>query len=513
MHIDARELDDGSIIEGDICIVGAGAAGISIALDLEYSAGKVILLEGGGFEYDEDVQALYSGETTGQRYYPLQSTRLRMFGGTTGHWNGMCAPLDEIDFSTREWVPDSGWPISLQDLDPYYNRAQEILQLGPNEYSLEYWRDQDPGLVPLPLDKASVWNKLWQFSPPTRFGQQYRDRIVNSSNIHLYTHANLTDISANETISEIERVTVKSVSGKTHKVQARYVVLACGAIENARLLLASNRQNTDGLGNQNDLVGRYFMEHIEIKSGALWLTRPLPMELYLFVFGKTRVRAELAISPQKQHELRMVNGTASLMPLELGRNMDPLIDLWSNKDPRKSFDNLVANAMVAEQAENSELNMTRGRAFELYTRLEQSPNPDSRITLGRESDGLGVPKPILNWHLTDLERRSIRKIHDTIGQEIGRTGVGRLQLLEYLWDENDLSWPASTSGGWHHMGTTRMHDDPKKGVVDANCRVHGVNNLFVAGSSCFPTGGAANPTLTLTALSLRLSDHLKSISG
>src|ERR1017187_2119639 len=152
MYKDARTSINGTLIEGDICIVGAGAAGISMALEWINTPYKVILLEGGGFEYDEKVQELFDGKTTGQRYYPLKSSRLHYFGGTTGHWAGFCSTFDHIDFNKRDWVPLSGWPISRNDLDPFYARAQKNLELGPYDYSVKYWQKTDPSLTPLLSD-------------------------------------------------------------------------------------------------------------------------------------------------------------------------------------------------------------------------------------------------------------------------------------------------------------------------------------------------------------------------
>src|ERR1700742_376403 len=185
MHIDAKTLPDHTLIEGDICIIGAGAAGISMALEWIGTPYKVILLEGGGFEYESQMQNLYKGKTTGQRYYPLESARLHYFGGTTGHWAGFCSPLDPIDFKMRDWVPHSGWPIKREDLDPFYIRANQNLDLGPYEYNEEYWRSKDPSLDSIPFDKQVVFNKMWQFSPPTRFGAKYTNTTVNAPNINL----------------------------------------------------------------------------------------------------------------------------------------------------------------------------------------------------------------------------------------------------------------------------------------------------------------------------------------
>lgn len=511
MHIDAKELPANSLIEGDICIIGAGAAGISIALEWMNSPYKIILLEGGGFEYDEKVQELYAGKTTGQHYYPLKSARLHYFGGTTGHWAGFCSTFDPLDFTKRDWVPHSGWPIKREDLDPFYARAHKNVDLGPYEYDWKYWQKQDPELQPLLKDDSVVWNKIWQFSPPAQFGKKYKDTIVNAKNIHLYTYANVTNIKANEGVSSINEVTIKNYSGKEHTVKAKYFILACCSIQNARILLASNQQAAKGLGNDNDNVGRYFMEHLEIKSAELWLEKPNPLKLYGLNYGVTKARAELAITQKKQEEFKILNGTSSLTPLAIAKNMPPMIDVWKEADPRKSMDSAMAMFEKADQIKVPPPESSESRAFELFTRIEQAPNPDSRVTLDTEKDSLGMPRANLNWVLTPLEKRSIRKIYELIGQQVGLEGIGRVKLMDYLQDENDNTWPSFTGGGWHHMGTTRMSDDPKNGVVDANCKIHGLANLFVAGASCYVTGAAPNPTLTLIALSLRLSDHVKTL--
>lgn len=506
MHIDAKTLDNNSVIEGDICIIGSGAAGISMALDWKDTPYKVILLEGGGMEYDPQVQDLYDGKTTGQKYYPLKGCRLHYFGGTTGHWAGFCSPFDEIDFKKRDWIPKSGWPITKADLDPFYAKAHPMVELGPYDYSIPYWQKQFPDHEPLPINQEVIWNKIWQFSPPTRFGTKYRDAIVKAKNIHLYTYANVVDISANENVSAINSVTVKNFAGKQHTVKAKHFILACCSIQNARILLASNKQAPKGLGNDTDNVGRHFMEHIEIRSGEFWLDKPNLMGLYMLDFNNPKPRAELAVSAQKQEEHKILNGTTSLTPLSLAKGFPSMIETWSadvkkNEELFKSFD---ATSM---KEETKKLH----NSFELFTRIEQAPNPDSRVTLDTEKDGLGMPRAKLNWALTQLEKHSIRKIHELIGQELGKAGIGRVKLMEYLWDENDTSWPPFTGGGWHHMGTTRMSEDPKMGVVDANCKVHGIANLHIAGASCYATAAAPNPTLTVIALTLRLSEHLKGV--
>ena len=519
MHTDARELTDNSLIEGDVCIVGAGAAGIAMALEWVSSSNtRVILLEGGGFNLEAGMQDLYRGDITGKPYYPLQAARLHYFGGTTGHWAGFCAPLDPIDFQKRAWVPHSGWPITRRQLDPYYRRAQQIVELGPYEYEADYWEDQDPDVVRLPYDKRQVVTKMWQFSPPTRFGTRYRDAIVNSTGVHLYTYANVCDIETNENISEVSGLQVRTLTGRQHRVRARYYILACGSIQNARLLLAANRQAKAGLGNDHDQVGRYFMEHVEMPVAELALQRPQPLKMYLLNYGQTRSRGELALSLTAQRSNHLLNGTVSLSPGGVGNNprgtfqefpAEVLLQYSDTPAPAPETVDKQTAPPAEKPVEPAPATLSTFQLFKLACRHEQSPNPDSRVSLSAETDALGVPRAALHWQLTELDKRSIRQSCEILARETGRSGLGRIRLLDWLIGQDDSVWPDFLSGGWHHMGTTRMHRDPKRGVVTPDSQVHGISNLYVAGASVFPTAGAANPTLSLIALSLRLADHLR----
>lgn len=510
MHIDARTLPDGSLLEGDLCIVGAGAAGISMALEWIDASKKVLLLEGGGFQYEPAMQDLYRGEIVGLPYYPLQAARLHLFGGTTGHWAGFCSPFDPIDFEKREWVPHSGWPIRREDLDPFYARAQPVLELGPYEYAAADWQRRDTTMVPLPLDPRLMWTKMWQFSPPSRFGLRYRDAIVGARNVHLYTHANVCELKANGPVSAVEELRVRTLDGREHRARARAYVLACCSIQNARLLLASNQAAPSGLGNTYDNVGRFFMEHIEMPCAhfALAASHVRYMKMYALDFGRTKARGEMALSAAVQRDQRILNGTVSLEPGGLDEVAKSTFE-WATPDMLDSFRVWGERGSGAPPTDEANAPPASPRLFHLFTRLEQAPNPQSRVTLSTERDALGMPRATLDWRLTDLERRSFRVIYDVVGRELGRTGAGRIQLLDWV-RRADGAWPSNLSGGWHHMGTTRMHENPRYGVVDPNCRVHGLANLYVAGASVYPTAGAANPTLTLVAMSLRLCDHLKS---
>ncbi len=511
MHTDARTLEDRSIIEADLCIVGAGAAGISMAMEFLGTPHRVVLLEAGGFQLDLDTQNLYAGKSIGEPYQvPLEAARLHYFGGTTGHWAGWCATLDPIDFEKRHWVPHSGWPITREELDPYYARAHKYPQLGPYEYDVAAY--EEDGRQRMPLDEDRFWTKMWQFSPPTRFGEAYRDEIVNADNVHLLTHAVATEILANEPVTAVEEIRVQTLNGREHRVRARRFVLACNSIQNARLLLASNNQAPNGIGNDNDVVGRFFMEHFEMVGAQLVLADRESARLYE---GAGRGPAgELALSEALQEEHRVLNGTVSLRP---GRVDAAALEGFFQRFSDSSMNRVRQAEREARGEEGDDRPIfdqpgpespDEERFYRLQSRSEQRPNPDSRVVLSDEHDQLGMPYADLDWQLSDVDKRSMRVFYELLAREMGRTGVGRMQILDWLYTDDD-EWPSFLSGGFHNMGTTRMHEDPKQGVLDANGKVHGIANLYAAGGSMFTTSGAANPTLTLIALTVRLSDHIK----
>ena len=515
MHTDARTLPNGTVLEGDLCIVGAGASGITIAREFNNSPLKILLLEGGGFEFEQRMQDLYRGENVGLPYFPLQAAAMHYFGGTTNHWAGFCAKYDAIDFEKRDWVPHSGWPITRADLDPYYKLALGILDLGDDKWEASDFGNGDAARAPLLPDSKLMWTKMWHFSPPTRMGVKYRDEIIKSPNIHLYTHANVVEVEANDSVNAVQSVRIRTFEGKEYRARAKRFVLACHTIQNARLLLASNRQAKNGLGNDNDLVGRYFMEHFEMPSGELALTKPASTGTRLYELASLGgpPRGELAITPMAQRQYRVLHGTASVKAGNYGdvvQSTFQFIDTvlmneqraWQN-DGRKGPPPIAVKAAPSAPR-------TKGpqRFYHLTTRQEQSPNPDSRVTLSDEKDALGVPRAKLDWRVTELDKRSIRTFYELLGREMGRTDTGRVQIKDWLLSD-DKTWPSFISGGWHHMGTLRMNSDPKQGVTDANCKVHGISNLYIGGAAVYATAGAVNPTFTLVALSLRLADHLK----
>ena len=502
MHSDARTLPDGTEIEGDLCIIGAGAAGISIAREFADTKHDVILLEAGGFEPDPEAQSLYEGENTGLPYFPLSGTRLRYFGGTTGHWSGWCSRLDPIDFEERDWVPISGWPFSLEELEPYYRRAHPILDLGTYNYETDHWNEKKDGLSPLPFDKSRVRTKVFKWSAPTRFGDKYKAEITQTKNLTLWTHANVTEIETPTNGLEVTGLQIQCLNGKTHQVNAQNYVLACGGLENPRLLLNSNRENSNGLGNNNGLVGRYFMEHPpHISSGVLSYTGQSEPS-----YVASRKPGEpfflLSVKPKFQQKHRMLNYSAFLRPRSVRDSGRSLPEFLYNVPNIRGLENYVKSYFSGGYSGE----------FALDTRIEQRPNPDSRVSLSSRTDALGQSRIELNWNLTEDEKHTIQVANQIIAEECGRLGIGRLQLMDWVRADGN-TWPDNVRGGHHHMGTTRMSESPERGVVDANCKVHGIKNLHVAGSSVFPTSGVANPTLTIVAMALRLADHLQDDLG
>ncbi|MCE3249495.1 MAG: oxidoreductase, partial [Geminicoccaceae bacterium] len=514
--------EDATTIECDLAIVGAGAAGITIARSFADGQVKVCLVESGGPEFEDETQALYMGRNVGLPYFDLDVTRLRYFGGSTNHWEGRCRPLDPIDLEARDWVPLSGWPIGYADLDPYYRQAQKVCKLAAFSYTPEPWvRDLQEVF---PADAAKLVNRVWQYRP-LRFGEVYRAELEAAANIEVLLHANLVEIETTEAGSLVTGVRLATVDGKGLALRPRVVVLACGGLETPRLLLASNRIVNVGLGNQNDMVGRCFMEHPNLSSGRALVVGPEILNFYTHGTGGARagevhIVGCINLSPETQRERQALNfdalftidhvgdsGYAALRRIwnsaERARWPDDLSgDLWQALiDPGDTVAGLLGRFGLREYRPD-------GASFRLWCTAEQAPNPDSRVLLGDEVDPLGLPRLRLDWRLSELDKHSFQVAHDTIAQELGRTGLGRLQVSDWV-NEDLTSWPPNLEGGHHHLGTARMSESAAQGVVDRHCRLHGVDNLYVAGSAVFPTGGSANPTLTIVALSLRLAGELQ----
>ena len=515
---DFRSYDGDGDIRCDICIAGAGAAGVALALSLAARRHDVVLLEAGGYDYDEADQDAYVGESVGHPYHDIATTRLRFLGGSTNHWGGMCTHLEPHDFEKRAWIPYSGWPIGFDDLEPWYALAHPWVELGAFDYDRE--RISPKGTTYLPFDESRLRHKMWHYSrPPTNFGVEHREKLEKAATLQVLLHANLVDIEMDGSGRKVKRYRIRTLEGKSATVQARHFVLALGGLENPRALLNATSVQSQGIGNDRDLVGRFFMEHLNADAGKVasdddgWA----PSYDSLFRDGR-QYRAFLMASRQMMEERQILGSAIGLGPLFQARERSVAYDslhrlkmAWLRgrfpDDLGTHITNLITDAAGLKEALEERFDPT----VYLYTEGEQAPNPESRVSLGDRKDALGLRRLKLDWRLSEIDKRSIRDLAFLIGREIGRLGKGRVGLPRWLLDDAP-SDDDPILGGYHHMGTTRMADDPAMGVVDGDCRVFSTSNLFIAGSSVFTTGGAANPTLTIVALALRLADHLDRLS-
>jgi choline dehydrogenase-like flavoprotein len=525
---DLSKQPDLEMIKPDVCIVGAGAAGITLARDLMHAGIRVLLLEAGGTDYDSQTQSLFKGRNTGMDYYDLDQSRLRFFGGTTNIWGGRCVPLDPVDFKKRDWVPHSGWPINAGDLEPWYKKAHETLQLGNFNYGEDLW--SEIGAIPPGFSQDKLRTVFWRFdNVKERFSWSRCADLLASQSVNVVLHANAVHIQSSENADSVRHIEVRSLSGNILRIEARHFVLACGAIENARLMLASNDVESAGIGNSKDQVGRYFMEHPHGRVGFIQTDRPYDLWALFskrFRPRQTDLAPSLVASEALQERLGVLNSAMTFKLQKDPRRGVPLnkrayLSLKHSLNPTKSGRMLwhIYRNVRAFLQRHLRLPFERARAkygntgLYVITRAEQAPNPDSRVTLSSETDCFGKPRADLNWQLGAQDKQTIRKLGETLGYELERLSLGTLQLSDWLAND-DLVWPVDPTvsnhpiGGYHHMGTTRMSDDDGQGVVDKNLTVHGYSNLHIAGSSVFTTGGWANPTLTIVALSHRLAEYL-----
>lgn len=537
MFTDARSLPAGSTLQADICIVGAGVAGISIAREFIGRSEKVVLLEGGGLEFTKSLrnlptvlrrhflgeQALTRGRNAGEPYYPLRFTRVRAFGGSSRAWHerrGVHArPLDAVDFETRDGLPEHGWPIDRAQLIPYYERAQQVCGLGPFAYDTKTWETQGCG-APLPLNPELVESVIFKFGRRSKF-DRYEDDFARAGNVNLVLHA--TAVNLADEGGRVQRIDCATLTGNRFRVQARIFVVAAGAIETARLLLASRDSQPAGIGNNRDLVGRCFMEHPDAAVGYLIPHPELDRSAFRLYQHQPAgenltVEAMFKLSDATLRKERLLNSVLRLQPTY---QSGMTAAVRSAQVVRRSVHFGVPTPGLAKHALRSVLGAPQiirhyatwrsGRPSEVYgidVMAEQTPSTSSRVRLARRRDRLGVPTTILDWQLTNLDWDSIRRTVEIFGHAVREAGVGTvISSLE------GKDYPPAVYGNWHHLGTTRMHCDPAHGVVNENCRVHEMTNLYIAGGSVFPTGGYANPSLTIVALSLRLADHLKSASN
>lgn len=516
------------LVETDICIIGAGAAGVTLARDLAAAGRDIVLLESGDGDFDDGIQDLMSAESVGYPYPDLRDARIRMFGGTTTIWGGRCARLNAIDFKKRSWVPWSGWPFDLDTLEPWYAKAQTALGLDP-AFDGGAQTLKEIGLRPA-FDPDELAVDAWTFDlAADRFTLRRVGDLQSNPRVRILLRASVTHIAACAEGNRVSHVNIANLAGGRGTVRARIFVLAAGGIEAPRILLASNDVHAEGLGNRHGWVGRCFMDHPHARGA--WIRTNQPWAVLGLLSRSCRhagnryatlaragealqqreglLNSSFTISARRAAGARMAGvqslyrrTRSALRPARAERA------LWHAN--RRFL--LAARERVGPVIAWSQNRFGKSSLF-VVVRAEQSPNPESRILLSPEKDSLGVPRIKLDWQFTRLDKHSVQGTMLALDRELRRLDLGSAELSPWLsnegpvWETDPLisNHPVS---GYHHMGTARMADTPAQGVTDGHGKVHGLANLYIAGSSLFPTSGWANPTLTILALAHRQAHHL-----
>ncbi len=547
MIIDALQADSGTAFTADVCIVGAGAAGISMALELAGSSLDVLLLESGGLKAEKATQDLYAGEVADERLHsPPDRYRQRRFGGTTTIWGGRCMPFDEIDFETRDFLPHSGWPLDRAALLPYYHQANRLCEAGEFAYTQAEAFDRPLAPMIQGFDSANfVTDALERFSCPTDFGTRYLGRLRRAANVRIVTHANVTSIDLAPNGRRVQSLSVRTLNGRRFEVTARHVVLATGGLEVARLLLASRDIQPEGIGNGNDLVGRFYMCHLAGTIGTLRVEGPLGSVRNGYDVSDEGIycRRRIALSAAAQRRERIGNFIARLhhpritdpehrnavlsllylskyaIPYEYrkrlhGDDAGGLGALFKHLrnvalgpfDAAQFAWHMLKDRRLAERKFPSIIIKPKANLFSLDFHAEQQPNPASRVTLARDRDALGVQRIRVDWRYTAGDVATIARALELFSRDVMQSGIGRFD-----YDPAAVEFEMTRYGayGGHHIGTARMGTDPGSSVVDARCRIHGMENLWIASAAVFPTSSQANPTLTVVALALRLAAQLR----
>jgi choline dehydrogenase-like flavoprotein len=516
MIINSEHLESNTEMLADICIVGAGIAGITLAREFIQTGLKVIMIESGGIEPNEDIQSMNDGKIDGLPYYPLDKARISAFGGSSHAWHmdhdlereGIVRlrGMDEIDFEKKDWVAYSGWPFRKAELDPYYERAHNLFKLGPYRYDADFWSDPDSS-PEIPFRNGNLSTTIFQFARKDLFLQDYRRDLKNAANISVVLNATALNIGLNETATQTESIMASSWNGKKFMVKASRFILAQGGLETPRLLLLSRDRMRSGVGNQNDLVGRFFMEHPHLWSGIFYPSdKSIFQRMRLYTIhrrGGLPLMGKICLSAKKMKEAKILNSTVSL-------HYRPVTALVKPEQSFRNLVNAIRNGKISGVFKNDIRNLTHNPGIVTYAALrkitrgnrdkwygprskyhgfllnmmsEQSPDPESRVSLDTEKNRFGQNKIKLSWKLNTDDIRSMRRFQEIMDRELRDQSLGRLDI-----SLKDDSIPESIHGGYHHMGTTRMNTDPRYGVVNENGRVHGIANLYIAGSSVFPTG-------------------------
>ncbi|RDL48131.1 Paromamine 6'-oxidase [Ensifer sp. M14] len=544
---DLRSAPTGTEFRPDVAIVGGGPVGLTIARELANSRCRVLVIESGSADFEAAQQTLNAVENVGEpiardgvespgRGYngslswlndiaPFE-LRNRGLGGSTHTWIGKCASFDEIDFERRSWLPVSGWPMTRESLAPALDRAARLLNLGPNLYDERLFGRLHSPPDELGFDRDLLRPFFWQFSherdqhgEPMRFAHVAAELVA--PNIDILTHATVTQIQLDTSGRRVASLDLRSVDGGCATVWPETVVLCAGGIENARLLLASRSLMAGGVGNARGVVGRYLADHP--RSTLLrfdWQGIDAVARHFNFYglvdHGRTQFYLHgLRLGPTVQRREELVNCAA--YPVQIHSPGDPwaaLKRLMRGDHTRLAGDLAVVARSPGFLAKGAFRRMIQKRGMmhrsdelRFDVMVEQKLDAESRVTLSDRLDRYGVPMPRVAWKIGSTEVRSVKRLARALVSEFGRNALPQPHLVDWIaWDEDDR---AAFTDMAHPSCTTRMGSDPATSVVDPDAMVHGVDGLFVAGSSVFSTPGHANPTLMMLGLAMRLADHLK----
>lgn len=544
----ANDIVRDTVVHANICIIGGGPAGITLALELAKTGKSILLLESGGETSGEQAQALNAGEVTDETLHsPPDKYRQRVLGGGTSIWGGRCVPFDPIDFDARDWIDHSGWPIGYDDVERHYAAANAWCEAGDYEYDARLaapggMRPLLRGFTPAHFDT----NGIERFSCPTDFGSRYRARLDSAPNVRVLLAATVTRLRTARDGSRIDGLDVRNDLDNRFSVEADQFVLAIGGMETPRLLLTSDDVHTGGIGNANDLVGRFYMCHIAGTIGSLRVNggSDAVWHGYDLAADGTYCRRRMALRPQVQashglgnavfrlHHPRIADprhGTGPLSAIFLAQrfisyeyakrlvsDVPPSPLTWLRHGMNAIVDspstvrfllNWLKARTLADRKFPSVIIRPRTNLFSLDFHAEQVPNPDSRIGLGMGTDRFGNRQLRVDWRYCRQDVETVATSFDLLRQDLADQSIGQLTLAP---DETDIEAAVRRDGayGGHHIGTARMGSSARTGVVDQNGKVFGVSNLYIAGSAVFPTSSQANPTLTIVAMSVRLAEHI-----
>jgi choline dehydrogenase-like flavoprotein len=521
-----RDFNEGeqSQFHADVCVVGSGAAGLTCASEFAESGLKVIVLEGGGQIANPQNALIHQADITGLPHSGIHNARERCVGGTTTTWGGQALPFMAEDFHERPWMKNSGWPLHLLDLEPLYRRAEKVLGVDESvPFDARPWKAVNVDEPNFDSDTLELFVSKWCQQP--NFAKLYRGKIERSTTLTLLYHANVTEICLESNGQNVETLRINSLDGREGSVQARHFILAGGAIETARLLLASNRIHKNGVANANDLVGRYFQDHT---ASVVGLFQPTSRSEFADIIDPFYIRGHkyfprVRLSPKFASK----NGTLhASVQLVIQDSPDSVMNLAKNVAKRwlrsEISASLIADSAKVFRSPTEFLSAiyrfkwkNRGvsslkRDVWIEVQSEQEPDADSRVTLSKRRDALGMPRVALNWSVSKKTSETIRKTAMLFAEQSSKSGLGTAILENWILEDSD-HWVRYIGDVYHQCGTTRMDNDPQKGVVDKQCKVHGIGNLHIASSSVFPTSSFSNPTMTIIALAIGICDRVKTL--